>query len=75
MQVRTACTADHPTPKKRKGRNSTLTEGQAQELIIFVCSSRTNRLMSYIQLSKGPFVHWQVGEYTIRNTLRRHGFH
>lgn len=73
-QVQTACTSEQTTPKKRDGRPSLLSDEQRQELIIFVCNSRTNRLMSYIHLANGPFAHWGVSEHTIRSSLRKEGF-
>jgi len=44
------------------------------QLEVFVCSSKTGRLMSYLNLSVGPFSNWEVGEYAIRNTLRKRGY-
>ena len=73
-QVQTACQSEHPTPVKRKGRNPTLNPQQIEELITFVCSSRTNRLMSYIHLASGPFAQWDVGEFVIRHALYKEGF-
>jgi transposase len=61
------------TPRKRKGRPSYLTEDQVEELEIFVCSSQTGRLMSYLQLSLA-FSHWNVSEHTIRHALEKRGF-
>jgi hypothetical protein len=73
-QVQLASSINHPTPKKRNGRPSTLSRDQVQELVVFVCSTRTNRLLSYQQLAIGPFSHWGVSEYAIRNALRKEGF-
>src|SRR6266576_5631946 len=30
--------------------------------------------MTYVHLANDPFAHWQIGEYTIRNALRKEGF-
>lgn len=73
-QVQTACTAEHPTPGKRTGRPTMLNPQQIEELVRYVCSSRTTRLMSYLHLATGPFSHWQVGQYVIRHALRQEGF-
>jgi len=70
-QVQTACSTDHPTPKKCKGRNATLSEAQVNELKVFICCLRTNRLMSYLHLATSPFTHWNISEYIIRNALRK----
>jgi hypothetical protein len=69
--VRYACHAERTT-SKRSGRPAKLSATQTQELIYFVCSSRTNRLLSYQQLS--VTLNWGVSEYAIRDALRRVGF-
>ncbi|KAH7029949.1 hypothetical protein B0J12DRAFT_554637, partial [Macrophomina phaseolina] len=73
-QVRYACNAGHPTPRKKTGRHLKLTQEQANELEVFVCSSRTNRLLDYFTLANGPFRHWGVSEGCIRRTLKALGF-
>lgn len=73
-QVQTACQTDHPTPSKRKGRNPFLSSEQVAELVLFVCSSRTNQLMSYILLASGPFTHWGIRQYPIKHALQKEGF-
>jgi hypothetical protein len=62
------------TPRKRKGRPPCLTEEQVNELEVFICSSQTGRLMSYLQLSM-TFSHFGVSEYAIRRALQKRGFH
>lgn len=74
-QVQHACSSrDHPTPQKRRGRPGTLTPQQIQDLVSYVTSSRTARRMSYLALAEGPFKDWHVGQYVIRNALRKEGF-
>ena len=73
-QIQHAVKAGHPILKKRKGRNLYLSKQQVKELVVFVCSLRTNRLMLYIYLASGLFAYWGVGKYLIRNALRKQGF-
>ncbi|KAH7014055.1 hypothetical protein B0J12DRAFT_552422, partial [Macrophomina phaseolina] len=73
-QVQTACAAGHPTPQHRRGRRRRLTKQQSNQLEVFVCSSRSNRLLSYFQLAHGPFASWRVGEGVIRRALAARGF-
>ncbi|KAF2456718.1 hypothetical protein BDY21DRAFT_269409, partial [Lineolata rhizophorae] len=70
-QVQWACHTDHPTPRKRRGRPPVLSEAQVDQLEAFIRASRTNRLMSCLELAAGPFRHWNVSEYAIRNALQR----
>ena len=73
-QVEHSLSSKRVTPKKRTGRRSQLTEEQVDQLEVFVYSSKTGRLMSYLNLSVGPFSNWEVGEYAIRNALRKRGY-
>lgn len=74
-QVQHACTSrDQSTPKKRSGRPVTITPEQTQTLVQYICSSRTARRMSYLELATGPFADWGLGQYTIRHALRKEGF-
>jgi transposase len=51
-----------------------LSSDQVDELVWYVQQSRATRQMSYLALAIGPFSHWEVGEYTIRYTLKSRGF-
>jgi len=73
-QVQLAAQAEQHTPKKRTGRPSVLAEAQVDQLVEYVCSSRTARLQSYVILANGPFSHWNVSFYCIRHALRKRGF-
>jgi hypothetical protein len=65
--------AERVTPKKCTGRPRQLTNDQVDELVTYVTSSRASRQMSFAHLAEGPFSHWNVGEYVIRNALRSRG--
>ena len=75
-QIQYAINQGRPTPQKKGhvGRHLSLSEEQVDELEIFVCSSRTNRFLSYFQLSNGPFCHWEVSQDIIRKALKRRGY-
>jgi transposase len=57
----------------RSGRPRTITREQEEELIAFVCASKRNRRMCYLELSLNLFEQ-TIGEQAIRNALYRHGF-
>lgn len=73
-QVQYAAATERVTPKKHTGRRSQLSDAQVDQLEVFICSSRTSQLISYLQLATGPFTNWKVGEYIIRNALRKRGY-
>src|SRR4051794_26179482 len=70
-QIRYACLASRPTPKKRSGRPPVLSEEQIDEIKLFVCSKRSNRLLSYERLALEPFQKFSVSSEAIKNALER----
>ena len=73
-QVNYACKeTTQATPQKRSGRPPILTQAQVEELVEFVCASKTNRRMSFAQLTE--VLNFGVKKDAIRNTLLREGFH
>jgi transposase len=73
-QVGYAIHAERVTPKKRTGRPHQLTNEQIDELVAYVTHSLASRQMSFTRLAEGPFSHWNVGEYVLRNALRSRGY-
>jgi hypothetical protein len=66
--------AEQSTSKKRRGRPPLLSSEQTAELIAYISQSRETRQMSYQYLATVVFTNWNVGEYAIRNTLRKAGY-
>jgi Transposase len=63
----------HPvTPKKRRGRHSILTSEEIEEIIAWVCLSKSNRRLSWYQIPVA--IGLNVSYYCVRNDLRRAGF-
>jgi transposase len=73
-QVGYAIHAKRVTPKKRTGRPRQLTNDQIDELVTYVTQSRASRQISFACLAEGPFSHWNLSEYVIRNALRSRGY-
>jgi len=73
-QIQHTCLASRPTPKKRTGRHPTLTDEQVDEIELFICSKRSNRLLSYERLAIGPLRRFGVGPDAIKNALERRGY-
>ena len=63
-----------PTPSKRTGRPMVMTKEQIDELEDFVTSSRTGRQMSYFELARVQFSHWNVSEHVVKRVLRSRGY-
>lgn len=70
-QVEIACQS-RVTPKKRKGRPSTITDEMRHELVAFVCQSGVTRRMTYIELR--DVLGWGVSEDAIRRALWKEGY-
>ena len=73
-QIRNACIASRPTPKKRSGRPPILLEEQIDEIELFIIAKRSHRFLSYERLAVGPFSKFNVGWEAIKNALERRGF-
>ena len=71
-QVEHSCTIP-PTPKKRFGRPSALSQVKIEMLVEFVCASTKNRRMSYSQSAN----EWSLEpkDDAIRNALMKEGFY
>ena len=62
------------TPSKLSGRPFVMTEEQTDNLEVFVTSTRTGRQMSYFELARVQFRHWNVSEHVVRRVLRSRGY-
>lgn len=74
-QVGYATRAGHPTPKKKTGRRPLLSEEEEEELVAFVCASRKNRRLTFIQIADLKLFGEGIGYKAIKNALERQGFH
>ncbi|RYP16595.1 hypothetical protein DL765_005056 [Monosporascus sp. GIB2] len=72
-QIQTACIATQAAPKPHTGRRRDMSVQQEAELVEFVCVSKANRRISWLELSQRLFV-GVFGLYVIRELLRRLGF-
>jgi transposase len=72
-QIRYAIRADSAIVKPRSGRPKVMTAEQEQELIDFVCASKENRRMGFLQLSMNLF-DGAFGPSMLKRCLYRHGF-
>ena len=63
----------NPEPKKRTGRPRLLSSEQEQELVEFVCASKKNRRISFLELSLVLFSA-VFGVWAIKHALYRLGF-
>lgn len=73
-QVQYAILNHVTSPKKRTGRPPALREQQVDELESFVTSSSIARRMSYFELAKNVFSHWNVSERVIKLALNKRGY-
>ena len=72
-QIQTACrNAEHPTPKKRKGRPGKLSFEQIDRLESYLCSSKDTRRMPYKALAEACELN--ATEDTIRRALKKRGY-
>ena len=51
-----------------------MTEDQIDQLDVFVTSSSTGRQMSYLELAREQFRHWNVSKHVVRRVLRSRGY-
>jgi len=72
-QIQTAIRANDATASRSSGRPATITPQQEEELVEFVCGSKRNRRMGYLELSMALFA-GMLGMYVIKRALYRLGF-
>lgn len=72
-QVKYTIAKGEASPKKNKGRPPKLTPAQVDQIEEFVCSSRENRRMSYLEIAFN-FSEWNVGECAVKNALEKRGY-
>ncbi|KAM7202257.1 hypothetical protein V8F33_002974 [Rhypophila sp. PSN 637] len=63
----------NPAPKKRCGRPRLLSTEQEEELVEFVCASKANRRMSFLELSLALF-NAVFSIWAVKHALYRLGF-
>ncbi|KAI1006254.1 hypothetical protein K3495_g1973 [Podosphaera aphanis] len=62
------------TPKKARGRTSSLSSEDVDEIEEFIKESPKNRRMTYFKLANGPFEHLGVRESVIKSEHEKRGF-
>lgn len=62
------------TPKKARGRISSLSSEEVDKIEEFVKSSLENRQMTYFELAHGEFKHLGVSERVIKKELEKRGY-
>ena len=62
------------TPKKARGRVSSLPSGEVDKVEEFVKSSHENRQMTYFELAHGEFKHLGVSERVIEKKPEKRGY-
>lgn len=72
-QIRYTIAAEDAAVKPRSGRPTILSQAEEDELLGFICASKENRRMSFLQLSQSLFQK-RFGMWAIKNTLYRLGF-
>ena len=72
-QIRHAIQSESAAVQPRSGRPKAMSTTQEQELIDFVCASKENRRMTFLQLSMTLF-NGSFGRSCIKRCLYRHGF-
>ncbi|KAI0996180.1 hypothetical protein K3495_g11999 [Podosphaera aphanis] len=72
-QVQGAVRSGRVSPQHRSRRPSSLSSAYVEKLEAFVCSCRETRQMSFLELAL-HFRQWGVGEFAIRNALRKRGY-
>lgn len=73
-QVRYTLSVPYLEPKKAPGRLPTLSHEDVDKIEDFITASPEGRRMSWLEFAFGPFQHLGVGEFVIKNELKKRGY-